>query len=69
VIALAKIDLSVDPDGARVAVESIALGVDVLPMNALAGGDVAPLLGQGGQGRLPDPPALTARSRRCEVER
>lgn len=44
VIALTKIDLSVDPDGARVAVESIALGVDVLSMNALAGEDVAPLI-------------------------
>ncbi|MCU0313942.1 MAG: ribosome small subunit-dependent GTPase A [Solirubrobacteraceae bacterium] len=44
VIALTKIDLSADPDGARAAVESIALGVDVLAMNALAGDGVAPLL-------------------------
>jgi ribosome biogenesis GTPase len=45
VIVLTKADLSVDPDGARVAVESIAPGVDVLSMNALAGEDVAPLAG------------------------
>ena len=44
VIVLTKADLSVDPDAARVAVESIALGVDVLVMNALAGENVAPLL-------------------------
>jgi ribosome biogenesis GTPase len=44
VIALTKNDLSVDPDGARAAVESIALGVDVLSMNALVGEDVASLL-------------------------
>ncbi len=44
VIILTKADLSVDPDAARVAVESIALGVDVLVMNALAGENVAPLL-------------------------
>jgi ribosome biogenesis GTPase len=44
VIVLTKADLSVDPDTARVAVESIALGVDVLAMNALAGESVTPLL-------------------------
>ena len=44
VVVLTKSDLSVDPETARVAVESIALGVDVLVMNALAGESVAPLL-------------------------
>ena len=44
VIVLTKADLSVDPDAARMAVEAIALGVDVLAMNALAGENVAPLL-------------------------
>ena len=44
VVVLTKSDLSVDPEAARVAVESIALGVDVLVMNALAGESVAPLL-------------------------
>ena len=44
VIVLTKADLSADPQGARLAVESIALGVDVLAMNALAGECVAPLL-------------------------
>jgi len=44
VVVLTKADLSVDPDVARVAVESIALGVDVLAMNALAGESVAPVL-------------------------
>jgi ribosome biogenesis GTPase len=43
VIVLTKADLSADPDAARAAVESIALGVDVLAMNALAGETVAPL--------------------------
>lgn len=43
VIALTKADLSADPNAARAAVESIALGVDVLAMNALAGESVAPL--------------------------
>jgi ribosome biogenesis GTPase len=44
VIVLTKADLSVDPAAGRVAVESIALGVDVLVINALAGENVAPLL-------------------------
>lgn len=44
VVVLTKADLSSDPDAARAAVESIALGVDVLAMNALAGENVAPLL-------------------------
>lgn len=43
VIALTKADLSADPPSAQAAVESIALGVDVLVMNALAGESVAPL--------------------------
>ena len=44
VVVLTKADLSVDPDAALLAVESIALGVDVLAMNALAADTVAPLL-------------------------
>ncbi len=44
VVVLTKADRSADPDAARVAVESIALGVDVLSMNALADENVAPLL-------------------------
>ena len=51
VIALTKADLSADPDAARAAVESIALGVDVLAMNALAGENVTPLLGYMSGGR------------------
>jgi ribosome biogenesis GTPase / thiamine phosphate phosphatase len=34
VVVLTKADLSGDPDGARVAVESVALGVDVVVINA-----------------------------------
>jgi ribosome biogenesis GTPase len=37
VVVLTKMDLSADPDAARSAVEAIALGVDVLVMNALSG--------------------------------
>jgi ribosome biogenesis GTPase / thiamine phosphate phosphatase len=44
VVVLTKADLSGDPEAARAAVESIALGVDVLAVNALAGESVAPLL-------------------------
>jgi ribosome biogenesis GTPase len=44
VVVLTKADLSADADAARVAIESIALGIDVLAMNALAGESVAPLL-------------------------
>jgi ribosome biogenesis GTPase len=44
VVVLTKADLSVDPDAARMAVESIALGVDVLAVNALARESVVPLL-------------------------
>jgi ribosome biogenesis GTPase len=44
VVVLTKADLSADPSGALVAVESIALGVDVVVMNALEGESVAPLL-------------------------
>ena len=43
VIVLTKADLSAAPDAARAAVESIALGVDVLTVNALAGERLAPL--------------------------
>ncbi|HEX9093682.1 MAG TPA: ribosome small subunit-dependent GTPase A [Coriobacteriia bacterium] len=45
VIVLTKVDLSADPDAARAAVESVALGTDVLAMNALAGDGVELLLG------------------------
>jgi ribosome biogenesis GTPase len=34
VVVLTKADLSADPDGARMAVESVALGVDVVAINA-----------------------------------
>ena len=44
VVVLTKADLSGDPEAARAAVESIAIGVDVLAVNALAGESVAPLL-------------------------
>jgi ribosome biogenesis GTPase len=44
VIVLTKADLSADPETARVAIESNALGVDVLMINALAAASVAPLL-------------------------
>ena len=45
VVVLTKADLSADPEAARAAVESVALGVDVLVTNALAGDGVEPLLG------------------------
>jgi ribosome biogenesis GTPase len=38
VVVLTKADLSADPEAARAATESVALGVDVLVTNALAGG-------------------------------
>lgn len=44
VVVLTKADLSPEPDAARVAVESVALGVDVLAMNARAGEAVEALL-------------------------
>ncbi len=37
VVVLTKADLSADPEAARTAVESVALGVDVLVTNALSG--------------------------------
>ncbi len=43
VVVLTKADLSPDPHAALAAVESIALGVDVVAINALAGENVAPL--------------------------
>ena len=43
IVVLSKADLSADPVAASAAVESIALGVDVLALNALAGDGVAPL--------------------------
>jgi ribosome biogenesis GTPase / thiamine phosphate phosphatase len=45
VVVLTKADLSVDPDAARAAVESVALGADVLVMNALACDGIRPILG------------------------
>jgi ribosome biogenesis GTPase len=44
VVVLTKADLSDEPESARLAVESVALGVDVLPMNALTRDGVEPLL-------------------------
>ena len=44
VVVLTKADLSADPLGAQVAVESVALGVDVLAINALEGESLTPLL-------------------------
>ena len=44
VVVLTKADLSADPEAARGAVESVALGADVLATNALAGEGVQPLL-------------------------
>lgn len=43
-VVLTKADLSADADGARTAVESVAIGVDVLVVNALAGEGLPPLL-------------------------
>jgi len=44
VVVLTKMDLSADPDVARAAVESVALGADVLVTNALAGDGIQPML-------------------------
>jgi len=44
VVVLTKEDLSVDAEAARAAVASVALGADVLVMNALAGKSVQPIL-------------------------
>lgn len=44
VVALTKADLCPDPEKARAAVEAIAIGVEVLVMNALAGEGVRALL-------------------------
>ena len=44
VVVLTKADLSADPDAARKAVESVALGTDVLVTNALSGEGVELLL-------------------------
>ena len=43
-VVLTKADLCADADGARTAVESVAIGVDVLLVNALAGEGLPPLL-------------------------
>lgn len=45
VVVLTKADLSADPDAARAAVESVALGADVLVTNALAADGIEPILG------------------------
>jgi ribosome biogenesis GTPase len=44
VVVLTKADLSANPDMARSAVESVALGADVLVMNALAGDGIQSIL-------------------------
>jgi ribosome biogenesis GTPase len=44
VVLLTKADLSEDPAAARAAVEAVALGADVLAMNALAGDGIQPIL-------------------------
>jgi ribosome biogenesis GTPase / thiamine phosphate phosphatase len=43
VVVLTKADLSADPDAARAAVESVALGADVLVTDALAGDGIQPI--------------------------
>jgi ribosome biogenesis GTPase len=45
VVVLTKVDLSEDPDAARIAVEAVALGADVLVTNALADDGIQPILG------------------------
>ncbi len=45
VVLLTKADLSEDPAAARAAVEAVALGADVLVLNALAGDGIQPILG------------------------
>jgi ribosome biogenesis GTPase len=45
VVVLTKADLAANPEGARVAVQSVAPGSDVLLVNALAGEGVEPLFG------------------------
>jgi ribosome biogenesis GTPase len=44
VVVLTKADLSADPAAARAAVEAVALGADVLVMNALAEDGIRPIL-------------------------
>jgi ribosome biogenesis GTPase / thiamine phosphate phosphatase len=44
VVLLTKADLSADPDEARAAVEAVALGAEVIAMNALAGDGIQPIL-------------------------
>ena len=44
VVVLTKADLSADPDTAGAAVESVALGADVIATSALAGDGIQPLL-------------------------
>ncbi len=44
VVVLTKADLSADPGAARAAVQSVALGVDMLMTNALAGDGIQPML-------------------------
>jgi ribosome biogenesis GTPase len=44
VVLLTKADLSADPDAARAAVEAVALGAEVIVMNALAAEGIQPIL-------------------------
>ena len=80
VVVLTKADLSVDVEGARAAVESVALGVDVLAVNALdaesaeplrshlAGHRTAVLLGPSGAGKSTLANALAGRERQATAE-
>lgn len=45
VVVLTKADLSSDPEAARIAAQSVSLGVDVVVTSAMAAGGVEPLLG------------------------
>jgi ribosome biogenesis GTPase len=80
VVVLTKADLSADPDGARVAVESVALGVDVVAINArdtdsaesllayTADQRTAVLLGPSGAGKSTIANALVGEERQATSE-
>jgi ribosome biogenesis GTPase len=80
VVVLTKADLSADPDGARLAVESVALGVDVVVINArdtdsagsllayTAGQRTAVLLGPSGAGKSTIANALVGEERQATSE-
>lgn len=80
VVVLTKADLSADPDGARVAVESVALGVDVVVINArdkdsagsllayTADQRTAVLLGPSGAGKSTIANALVGEERQATSE-